>query len=281
MVDISSIVSSEWFIKAVKVVIIAILGFIFARYLPKLVRRVLEYRVDEKIRKIAQKFVLYIVVSVAVIIILQTLEIEISSILATAGLLSIAVGFAAQTTLSNLISGLMIFSERPFEIGDVIKVEDKLGVVQSIDILSTKVKTFNNLFVRIPNSSLIEKMVTNYTKYPVRRLDILVDVSYMTDLERAKEVIEDALRKCKTILLEPRPFVAFESFGESGITLRIFGWIDINEYLAGLTELAVETKKALDREGIEIPFPQRVVRFTEETEDSLRAYWMKKSTDNH
>jgi small-conductance mechanosensitive channel len=276
IIDFHSVVSNDWFIKTVKAIVIVIVGYLLGRFIPLLAKRLIVNKFEQRIVKFVQKLLLYIIVTVSVIVLLRTLNVEISTLLATAGLLSIAVGFAAQTAFSNLISGMLLYSEKPFVIGDIIEVDNNVGFVMSIDLLSTKIRTFDNLFIRIPNAFIIDKAVKNYTKFPVRRLGISVSISISSDLGVARSAVEESLASCRVILTEPEPKVVVESFNESGICLKVFCWIEKSDYYDGLTELMTVTKKALDGAGIEILFPQRFITFTDDSEKVMKTYLSKK-----
>ena len=118
---------------------------------------------------------------------LRELGFKLSVLLGAAGVLTVAVGFASQTSASNIISGLFLLGERPFSVGDVIRVGSTTGEVLSIDLLSAKLRTFENLFVRIPNETLIKSEVTNLSRLPVRRLDLKIGIAYKEEVGENKE----------------------------------------------------------------------------------------------
>jgi small-conductance mechanosensitive channel len=128
-------------------------------------------------------------------------------IMGAAGVLTVAIGFASQTTASNLISGLFLIGERSFEIGDIIKVGNTTGEVLSIDALSVKLRTFDNLFVRIPNETLIKSEVTTLSRFPIRRLDLQLGVAYKEDIEQVRKVLMAVADSNPLCLDEPSPAV--------------------------------------------------------------------------
>ena len=132
--------------------------------------------------------------------VLGELGVKLTALLGAAGIVGIAVGFASQTSVSNIISGLFLISEKPFAIGDVLKVGGTTGIIQSIDLLSIKIRTFDNLFVRIPNEKILSSEVTNITRFPIRRMDIVFQVDYGQDLAR---VHGDSRRDRQRESLEP------------------------------------------------------------------------------
>src|SRR5690606_3033117 len=116
---------------------------------------------------------------------------SLSVLLGAAGVLSVALGFASQTSASNLISGLFLIGEQPFQLGDTIKVGNTTGEVLSIDLLSVKLRTFDNLYVRIPNESLIKSEMTNLTRFPIRRFDLLIGVAYKENISQVRQIMQN------------------------------------------------------------------------------------------
>ncbi|MFT6270035.1 MAG: small-conductance mechanosensitive channel [Alphaproteobacteria bacterium] len=132
---------------------------------------------------------------------MKELGFDLSVVLGAAGIFSVAIGFASQTSASNLISGLFLMMERPFSVGDIIRVESTTGEVISIDLLSVKIRTFDNLFVRIPNESRIKTQVTTLTRFPIRRADLQIGIAYKEDIERVKEILNNVATKPIPILI--------------------------------------------------------------------------------
>jgi small-conductance mechanosensitive channel len=159
-----------------------------------------------------KRAVFYGILILMIISALRELGFDLSVVLGAAGILSIAIGFASQTSASNLISGLFLMMERPFSIGDVIRVEATTGEVISIDLLSVKLRTFDNLFVRIPNESMIKTQVTTLTKFPIRRADLQIGIAYKEDIETVKTILNEIAIKNILCLDEPAPPVYFVRF---------------------------------------------------------------------
>ena len=190
---------------------------------------------------------------------LRELGFNLGVLLGAAGVLTVAIGFASQTSASNLISGLFLVAERPFTVGDVIRVGTTTGEVLSIDLLSVKLRTFDNLFVRIPNESLIKSEVTTVTRFPIRRLDILVGVAYKEDLKKVREVLGDVAKNNPLCLEEPKPVYIFQGFGESSLDIQYSVWAKRENFLELKNSIHEEIKNAFDDQGIEIPFPHRSI----------------------
>lgn len=188
---------------------------------------------------------------------LRQLGFSLSVVLGAAGILSVAIGFASQTSASNLISGLFLVSEKPFQLGDVIKVGDTTGEVLSVDLLSVKLRTFDNLFVRIPNESLIKSQVTNMTRFPIRRFDLQIGVAYREEISKVREVLARVAEQNPLCLDEPEPLFMFTGFGESSLNIQFSVWAKRESFLNLRNTMQEQVKIAFDEAGIEIPFPHR------------------------
>uniref|UniRef100_A0A7C3IQ68 Mechanosensitive ion channel family protein n=1 Tax=Gracilinema caldarium TaxID=215591 RepID=A0A7C3IQ68_9SPIR len=214
---------------------------------------------------VIKKVIRYTGYVVAVMTLFNALGVDLSALLGAAGIAGIAVGFAAQTSVSNVISGLFLISEKPFQIGDVIQVGDVNGVVQSIDFLSIKIQTFDNRYIRIPNETLIKTNVTNITRFPIRRLDVWVTVGYKSDLERVRSILLDVASKNPYVLDNPEPLIVFDKFDSSGINILLGLWFEKSEYLNLKNSIMVDIHSRFAQEGIEIPYPKMDVYMRQPT----------------
>lgn len=190
---------------------------------------------------------------------LHQIGFDLTVVLGAAGILSVAVGFASQTSASNLISGLFLVAEHAFAPGDVIKVNDVTGEVLSIDLLSVKLRTFDNLFVRIPNENLMKSTVTSMTRFAIRRYDLQVGIAYNEDIRRARDVLMQVAREFHLCLDEPAPLVILQGFGDSSVNMQFSVWAARERFLDVRNGIQERVKEAFDREGIEIPFPHRTL----------------------
>jgi small-conductance mechanosensitive channel len=197
---------------------------------------------------------------------LMELGFDLGVLLGAAGILTVAIGFASQTSASNVISGLFLLGERPFSVGDVIRVNGTTGEVLSVDLLSVKLRTFDNLFVRIPNETMIKTEVTNLRRFPIRRVDLQVGVAYKEDLRRVREVLLDVADRNPLCLEEPAPVIIFQGYGESSINHQFSVWAATDNYLELRNSIPLEIKEAFDEAGIEIPFPHRTLYTGAETD---------------
>ncbi len=237
-----------------------IIGLFLARFLAIFVERNIMRRSTPQRRMIVRKAISYSVFVLVVLVVLRELGVELATLLGAAGIVGIAVGFASQTSVSNIISGLFLISEKPFAVGDVIKIGGTTGIIQSIDLLSIKIRTFDNLFVRIPNEKILTSEVTNITRFPIRRMDIVIHVGYAQDLSHVQNVLADVARKNPFCLDEPEPLILFNDFKESGIEVLYGLWFGKDDFLNLKNSIMIDITTRFAVEGIEIPYPQRVLR---------------------
>ncbi|GAB4289880.1 MAG: mechanosensitive ion channel family protein [Thiohalomonadaceae bacterium] len=212
---------------------------------------------------LVQRVVFYAVLALGVVTALQQMGFNLGVLLGTAGILTVAVGFASQTSASNLISGLFLIGERAFVVGDTIKVGNTTGEVLSIDLLSVKLRTPDNLFVRVPNETLIKAEITNLTRFPVRRLDLHFGVNYKEDMGKVQRVLQEVAERNPLCLVEPAPLFIFTGFGDSAMNLQFSVWAARENFLELRNTIQQEIKQAFDANGIDIPYPQRVLHLAE------------------
>ena len=247
-------------------VITLLLGWVSAVMLRRLMQRVARRAGSEHGALVAGKLIFYTVIVATIFLALSGIGVEIKGLLAAAGILTVAISFAAQTSVSNVISGFFLLFDRPFSINDTIKVEQTLGMVHSIGLLSSKVRTFDNLVVRIPNEALLKSTITNYSLFNVRRIELMVTVEYSADLDRASEVLLEAISNHSLLLDEPAPVVLVERLGERGVELVSRVWCVSQDYIRARSELNALVAVALQEHGITIPFPQQVIYLRKEPE---------------
>jgi small-conductance mechanosensitive channel len=229
--------------------------FIVSRMIGRISRR----RIGDHVGILIQKILLYGSIIAVVITVLLELGFNLGALLGAAGIMSVAIGFASQTSLSNIISGIFLYGEKPFAVGDVVKIGNTTGIVLSIDLLSVKLRQFNNEFVRIPNETMIKTEVTNVTKFPIRRLDVELGVSYNSNIDHVTKALKETADKNPFCLDDPAPVIIFKGFGDSSLNFMIGAWCEKSQFLDLKNSLLRDIKNTFDLEGIEIPFPQRVV----------------------
>jgi small-conductance mechanosensitive channel len=240
-----------------RVAVTVVGGYILVRLLAALTQRYLMRRSTLQSRMIARKAVTYTGFFLVLMAVLGELGVRLTALLGAAGIVGIAVGFASQTSVSNIISGLFLISEKPFAIGDVIKIGSTTGIIQSIDLLSVKIRTFDNTFVRIPNEKILSSEVTNITRFPIRRMDITFQVSYEENLDRVREVLGDIARANPWCLDEPAPVVVLSDFKDSGIDVLFGLWFAKADFLDLKNSIMQDILARFRAEGISIPYPHR------------------------
>ncbi|MEJ5184416.1 MAG: mechanosensitive ion channel family protein [Rectinemataceae bacterium] len=241
------------------------------RILQVLVKRTAEKHLPESKAFLVRKLVRYTGYVIAAMTILKAVGIDISALLGAAGIAGIALGFAAQTSVSNFISGIFLISEKPFGIGDVIQTGDITGTVLSIDLLSIKIQTFDNRFVRIPNESIIKTNVMNLTRFPIRRLDIRFQVSYGTDLEHVIQILKGIVMRNQYALDNPEPLILIDSFESSGIAILFGVWFERSRLVELKNSLILDMQTAFAEARIEIPYPKLDIRIRESQRSDIPA----------
>ncbi len=237
--------------------LLVVFGFVVARIASVLAGRVLGTRLTGSQLLLVRRIAFYLLLAIFITSALRELGFSLATLLGAAGIFSVALGFASQTSASNFVSGLFLMVEKPFGIGDIIKVGNTTGEVLSIDLLSVKLRTFDNLYVRIPNESILKGESTTLTRFPVRRADLLVGIAYKEDINRVRDILMQVADLNPLCLEEPRPLFIFQGFGDSSLNLQFSVWAKRENFLDLKNSIQVEIKQAFDEAGIEIPFPHR------------------------
>ena len=238
---------------------------IFLEYLERNLAKRTQTAIDNIVIDLLSKFSGAIVYATAAVIALDVLGVNVMPFIAGAGVMGVAVGFAAKDTLSNLIAGILLIIDRPFEIGDRIEVwsapsgSASWGDVIDIGLRATRIKTTDNIVVIIPNNEIMTRDIVNYTTiYSSIRVRINIGVAYDADIAKAKALIIQAASSADWILAEPAPKVVVRNFGESSVDLQARVWIQNARRRMDTIDHITDTVKTLfDENGIEIPFPKR------------------------
>jgi small-conductance mechanosensitive channel len=241
--------------KFIRIVFILVIGSSSIHLLSFLIKRSLYKHLSRQSMMLVLRTIIYTGYIGLVLIVIRELNYDLTALFGAAGVVGIVIGVASQTSIGNIISGLFLVSEKSFELGDVVRIGDKTGTVYSIDLLSIKVKTFDNVLIRIPNQTVISTELVNVTKFPIRRLDFQIGVAYKEDLRKVKTVLENVARNNPLCLEEPEPVFIIQTFGDSSINITFGVWFEKANYLAVKNSVFIEIKETFDRESIEIPFP--------------------------
>ena len=246
---------------------VLVLFFLLARFARALADRTLR-RFSHKtaINSLATTIFQIIILGAGLIVVLNVLELQrtVTSLLAGAGIIGLALGFAFQDIAANFMSGVLMAFRQPIKVGDIVETNDYLGEVEKFDLRVTTIRTFQGLHVLIPNKEVFQRPLTNYTKTHERRIDLAVGISYADDLEKVKEVTESTIKKLPFLIKGKDVNLFYNEFGDSSINFEIMFWITYpgqTGFLKARSEAIIAIKKAFDQNGITIPFPIRTLDF--------------------
>jgi small-conductance mechanosensitive channel len=271
---ISTFLSSDKVEGMITGAVLILIGVLLAKLSRTMFLRAMNTRFNPHQKLIWGRGVFYFILMLFVISGLREMGFKLSVFLGAAGLLTVAIGFASQTSASNLISGLFLIGEGAFEIGDLIQItlirgQTIEGEVLSIDLMSVKLRTLDNIFIRVPNEQLIKTPVMNLTRFPIRRVPISVSVAYKEDLGKVRQVLLTLASEYPLVLDEPQAIVTVQSFQESSIELLFAVWTRRENYLQVRDEIQEMVRNGFVEHDIAIPFPQMIVNSA--TPDHLNA----------
>ena len=257
MPNVDSLLHSDVSKVLLQVLLVLVTGFVVSRLV---VRWLPLRRLHPQHQLIASRLIKYGIATATIVFILRAVGVDLSVLLGAAGILTVAIGFASQTSASNLISGLFLMAEQPFVIGDIVTVGDSTGEVVSIELLSVRLKTFDNQLIRIPNESMLKSNVTNVTHFPIRRLDMILRLSFDEDMARVRKLLSAVADHNPICLEEPKPTFLYLGLGASWVDFRFSVWATRENFLAMRNSIFEEVIAALTREGIRMPSPDLTVR---------------------
>jgi small-conductance mechanosensitive channel len=209
----------------------------------------------EKIVRITQA----VIILTGIFVSLPSFHVDFGELLLIGGTAGIIIGFASQRLVTNVGSGLFLIFERPVKIGDTVKIGGTAGTIEDIRILSTTIKTYEGIYIRIPNETVFNSEITNYVANVARRFEYRVAIRYSDDADHAIQIINTLLDAHPFVLQNPEPSVYVDELGDNGMIIMVRIWAPSREWWAVRTEMLLKIKQALEHEGIGIPFPQRVV----------------------
>ena len=239
-------------------------AIILAKGLQIYLRRSLRDRLRRDHVQIISKLIYYAIVTVAVLFVLSVVGVDPSGLLVAGGIAGIVLGFASQSIVGNLVSGLFLLFERPVKIGDQVSLGGISGFVEDINILSTTIRQYDGLYVRMPNQTVFTSNITNLVSHVARRFEYLIGIRYSDDADQAIQIIRRIIEVEPFALREPEPQVFVDNLGDNSVNIIVRVWAPVGEWFALKVRLLWMLKTALENEGIEIPFPQRVVWFANE-----------------
>ena len=240
--------------------LILIVGLWLARKLrPVLKDFLLKRNLDPMLASFVTSIVHILFVVFVVIAALGKLGVQTTSLVAIVGAAGLAVGLSLQSSLSSFAAGVMIIGFRPFKVGDFIEAGGTSGVVEGIQIFSTRLRTGDNKTVIVPNASIIGSNIINYSARDTRRVDMVFGIGYNDDLQKARQILQEILDADDRVLDDPAPVIAVGELADSSVNLIVRPWTSTDDYWQVYWDLNEKVKQRFDEEGINIPYPQRDV----------------------
>ena len=241
-------------------IIVFIVGRIVARLVSNGVGKMMtKSNVDETLIKFA-KSMIYIALMIFVILAaLGKLGIETTSFAAILAAAGLAIGLSLQGTLGNFASGIMLILFRPFKVGDFVEAGGVSGIVEEIQIFSTKMRSGDNKEITVPNGQIVGSTITNYSAKETRRVDLVIGVGYNDDLKKVRAVLENILSSDERILKDPAPTIGVLELADSSVNFAVRPWVKSGDYWPVLFDTQETVKLRFDAEGISIPYPQQDV----------------------
>lgn len=261
----------EIFVSMLPNLVVALLVLIAFFFIAKIVRGLFRNTINRfvggtALSSLFTTMVHFSIVAMGLVIALNILQLNqtVTSLLAGAGIIGLALGFAFQDIAANFMSGILMAIRKPILVGDIVETNGYMGTVEKINLRVTVVKTFQGLHVIIPNKEVFQSPLTNYTKTNERRIDLECGVSYGDDLQKVKKIAEEAIMNLSFLLEGKQVDLYFTSFGDSSINFKLMFWItypDQPGFMKARSEAIMSLKKAFDENEITIPFPIRTLDF--------------------
>ena len=257
---------TEYGLKIVGAIIILIVGRIAAGIGRRITRKLLDRaKVEPSITGFVSGFIYILILLFAVLAALAKFGIQTTSFIAILGAAAFAVGFALQGSLSNFAAGVMILLFRPFKVNDYIEAAGVAGTVKEIHIFNTILATLDNIKIIVPNSKISGDIIKNVWAYDTRRVDLEFGISYRSSIQKAIEIIMSLTKEDKRILPDPATQIAVLELSDSSVNLVVRPWVRSEDYWPVFFDLTRKVKEDFDKNGIEIPFPQRVVHMAQDS----------------
>ena len=239
--------------------IMLIVGLIAIRIIIKLAKRLMKKRgLDETLQKFLANLLGWTLNILLFVMIISKLGVETTSFAAIIGAAGLAIGLALQGSLSNFAGGALIMVFKPFKVDDLIEAQGEIGVVKEIEIFTTKLIGLSNREIIIPNGALSNGNIINYSSQGTRRVDLVFGVGYDSDIKQTKDVLMKVLTENPKVLKDPAPSVNVSELADSSVNFAVRPWCKVEDYWNVYFEVTEQVKEALDKAGIEIPYPHAV-----------------------
>lgn len=246
--------------KFMMAILILLVGLWVIKRLRSLAIKVMEKRKIDPLITTFLSTVIYVLLFIFVIIAaLSNLGLNTTSLIAVLGAAGLAIGLSLQSSLSNLASGVIIITLRPFKVGDYIEAGGDSGIVEGIQLFYTKMRSPDNKEVTVPNSKMTTSSIINYSARSERRCDMIFGVSYDSDLETTRNIIKDLLEKDERVLPDPEPMIVLGELADNSVNFWVRPWVKTDDFWQFKWDFTEAVKKRFDEAGIGIPYPQRDV----------------------
>ncbi len=250
---------AEYGPKVIGAILVYLIGSWVVRRLVGALRKVMNRsKYDESLQRFLLNLLSWVLRVVLVLVVISQLGVDVTTFAAVIAAAGLAVGLALQGSLSNFAGGVLIMIFRPYRIGDLIEAQDVLGVVEEIDIFTTKLSTPQNKLAIVPNGALANGNIINYTARGMLRVDAVIGIGYGEDIKKAKEVLLEVLTSNPKVLTEPAPSVNVLELADSSVNLAVRPFCKPEDYWDVYFATYENCKLALDKAGIEIPYPHQV-----------------------
>ncbi|MFD1616522.1 mechanosensitive ion channel family protein [Gelatiniphilus marinus] len=264
--DLQNIDTEKWLrlamdygLKILGAILIWIIGSWLIKKILKTSKKLMSKReYDESLQKFLLNLLGWIFKIVLIVVVLGTVGVETTSFAAILAAAGLAIGLALQGSLGNFAGGVLIMIFKPFKIGDLIEAQGEIGVVKEIEIFTTKLTGLSNREIIIPNGSLSNGNIINYTTEGTRRVDLTFGVGYDSDIKKTKAVLMQVLTSHPKVLKDPAPTVNVSELADSSINFAVRPWSTADDYWDVYFGITEDVKEALDKAGIEIPYPHQV-----------------------
>jgi len=240
---------------------ILIIGWMAAGWVRGAVNRALGKipNMDGTLRPFLANLVRWIVLAFVIVAVLNQFGVETTSMIAVLGAAGLAIGLALQGTLSNVASGVMLLVLRPFKTGDFIDAGGLAGTVMEIGLFTSEIKTGDGVYIMAPNSTIWSSTITNFSRNPTRRIDILMGVSYNDNIDVAQETLQAVMEADDRVLKDPAPTTMVMNLGASSVDINMRFWVNNADYWGVLFDTNKAAKVAIEAAGCSIPYPQQDV----------------------
>ena len=242
-------------------ILILIIGYIVAGLVKRWVQSALSRLThsDQTLTMFLAKAARYAVLVLVFVMVLTQFGVQTASIIAALGAAGLAIGLALQGTLQNIAAGIMLLFLRPFQVGDYIETSNAKGVVKEIGLFATEFETLDGLYLLAPNSEIWNSAVTNFSRKPRRRFDLVVGIAYDDDINKAFAAFQSLIDGHDKVLKDPEPFIYVSNLGDSAVEVTCRVWMNTPDWWTVSRELIKMAKERFDADGLSIPFPQRDV----------------------